>query len=59
MTGIHLFELGDYAMCLDGRAGVVVEEYPHEVEIRTFGTFPERVTVEQGDPAWWNEGPNW
>jgi hypothetical protein len=58
-SGIHLFDEGDLVSDQDGRVGIVRRVDTHQVVIRTFGTFPERLVVEQGDPAWWNEGQDW
>lgn len=58
-TGVHLFSEGDTVMHLDGRVGVVRRADVLRAYVRTEGAFPERLTIEQGDPAWWNDGPAW
>jgi hypothetical protein len=51
---LHWFTQFDHVQRLsDGVPGYVVESGALYAHIRTEGTFPETVEVEQGDPGWY------
>lgn len=51
--GPHHFRLADIVVRLsDGRPARVVEESALYAVVETEEAFPERIEVEQGDPAW-------
>lgn len=57
-NGRHVYSLGDILMRLaDGMPARVVEESPLYVMVETEGSFPERIEVARGDPAWYMDVP--